>query len=84
MAFTTHSKYIGNYYLYTYTYIDIHMESIRYELLLYDILWGNRFACLLVVLHQSNKISVILWQLFEVGDEKEKARAYTFPDSRDF
>ena len=36
-----------------------------------------------VVLCHSNSISVISWWRYDVWDEKEKARAYTFTDSRD-
>ena len=40
-------------------------------------------SLIVVVLHQSNSISVISWQLYDVWDEKEKALVYTFADSRD-
>ena len=36
-----------------------------------------------VVLRHSNSISVISWRRYDVRDDNEKARLYTFTDSRD-
>ena len=41
------------------------------------------FVGLFVVLRHNNSISVISWRWYDVWDEKEKARAYTFNDLRD-
>ena len=44
--------------------------------------YGIIFVCLFVVLHNSNNISVISWQCYDIWDE-EKARAYAFTHWQD-
>ena len=40
-------------------------------------------VCFIAVLRHNNIISVISWWWYAVWDEEEKARVYTFTDSRD-
>ena len=53
---------------------------VRCEAVLHDC--GTSPVCLFVLQH-SNSISVISWQWYDVWDEKEKAWAYSFTDSRE-